>query len=182
MSSTTARTIDPADAGAAWRRFAIGAVPLLGAFILFFWEFLSRQARWAIQEQADWGHTLVIPLIAGYFVYLKRDAFFARPFRTTWLGLVPILAGLGVYTLASIGPQMFVHHNLQGAGVAITLFGVAILFFGFRGLIWLWFPLVYLAVFGQTISQRVMDMVTFPIAGHHRSWCAHRVADLRSRR
>ncbi len=43
----------------------------------------------------------------------------------------------------------------------LTIVGLVLLFFGFRAMIWLWFPLVYLFVFGQTISYRLMERVTF---------------------
>ncbi|MBT8486237.1 MAG: hypothetical protein KJO43_11695, partial [Phycisphaerae bacterium] len=72
-------------------------IPLLGAAVLtllcvgIFWDFFFRQVRFAINQQADWGHTLVIPLIAGYFVYLNRERLLARPFRTTWIGFVPVV-------------------------------------------------------------------------------------------
>jgi exosortase len=55
----------------------------------------------------------------------------------------------------------FRHHNLQGAGVGLTLAGLALLFFGWRSMIWLWFPLAYLMLFGQFISDRFLNIVTF---------------------
>ncbi|MCH7661707.1 MAG: hypothetical protein IH933_14375 [Euryarchaeota archaeon] len=30
-----------------------------------FWRFFAAQFRHAVEHQADWGHTLIIPLIAG---------------------------------------------------------------------------------------------------------------------
>ena len=45
--------------------------------------------------------------------------------------------------------------------LGLTLFGLVLLLFGFRAMRWLWFPLAYLAVFGQTISDRLMNIVTF---------------------
>ena len=44
---------------------------LLVAIVWLFWDFLSRQVLFAINQQADWGHTLVIPFIAGYFVWFE---------------------------------------------------------------------------------------------------------------
>ncbi len=143
-------------------RLVIGAAGvLLGVVTWLFWDFLSGQVRWAITAQADWGHTLVIPFIAGYFVYLKRGELLAEPFRTAWIGLVPILLGTAWYMTCALGPPTLRHHNLLGAGVALTFFGLVLLLFGFRAMRWLWFPLAYLAVFGQTISDRLMNIVTF---------------------
>ncbi|MHC4446499.1 MAG: exosortase/archaeosortase family protein [Planctomycetota bacterium] len=145
-------------------RFAAGAgVVLLIALGWLFWDFFLRQVRWAVDYQADWGHTLVIPLIAAYFVYLRRHELLREPFRTTWVGLVPVVLGVAWYVTCTLGPVTLHHHNTMGAGVAMTLFGLVLLFFGFRAMRWLWFPLLYLVVFGQTISERLMNIVTFEL-------------------
>lgn len=144
-----------------WRWPLLGAVTMVGILLWVFNDFFSRQLQWAVDYQADWGHTLVIPLIAGYFVYLNRKKLLARPFRTTWIGLLPIVFGVAWYIFCNIGPQTIRHHNLHGLGVGITLFGVILLFCGFRAMTILLFPLVYLFVFGQTISDRFMDTITF---------------------
>ncbi|MHC4946885.1 MAG: exosortase/archaeosortase family protein [Planctomycetota bacterium] len=139
----------------------LGAAVLAALFTWMFWDFLSTQVRWAVRMQADWGHTLVIPLIAGYFVYLGRDRLLARPFRTTWLGLVPVVAGVGFYILCSVGPPAVRHHNLQGFGAWVTFTGLVLLFCGWRATWIMLFPLLYLLVFGQTVSERFMKIVTF---------------------
>jgi len=145
------------------RGAVIGAVVLAALVLVLFFDFFRRQMVWAIEEQADWGHTLVIPLIAGYFVYLKRDRLLERPFKTTWFGFVPILLGMAVYTVSAIGPEVLSHHNLRGVGVALTVVGLVLLFCGFRAMAVLWFPLLYVFVFGQTISYRVMELLTFTL-------------------
>jgi exosortase len=155
------------------RALILGAIPVVVIFVALFWEFLSRQFRFGVLLTADWGHTLAIPLIAGYFVYLQRDKLrAATPFKTTWIGLVPVVAGVAWYMLCTTGPQVLNHHNYMGAGVALTLFGIALLFFGFRGMAWLWFPLLYLIIFGQTISPRLMEIVTFKLQDIT-AWGAH---------
>ncbi len=141
----------------------VGGALLLGLFVWNFWEFLVSQVRFAIKFQADWGHTLVIPAIAAYFVYLNRRRLANIGFKTTWVGLVPVVAGTGWYMLCWLGPRAITHHNLQGAGVAATLFGLTLLFTGWRAMSVLWFPLAYLCVFGQTISDRFLTIVTFKL-------------------
>jgi exosortase len=138
-----------------------GAALLLAIFFALFWEFLHRQWRFATAHPADWGHTLVIPFLAGYFVYLNREKLLAESFRTGWAGLLPLMLGVGWYMTCTFGPRPLLHHNLQGAGVGLTLFGIVLLIFGWRAMRWLWFPLLYLMVFGQTISERFMQIVTF---------------------
>ena len=151
--------MDPAE----FRRLLFGAAVILALTFWLFWRFFAAQFRHAVEHQADWGHTLIIPFIAGYFVYLSRDRLLAKPFRTTWIGLVPIVIGGAWYMFCWLGPRALVHHNLQGAGLTLTLFGVALLFCGFRAMLFLWFPLLYMCVFGQTVSERAMNLVTFPM-------------------
>jgi len=145
------------------RRLVISAAVILGLVVWLFWNFFTSQFRWAVEHQADWGHTLVIPFIAGYLLYLNRERLLAKPFKTTWIGLLPIVLGAAWYMLCWLGPMALRHHNAQGAGLGLTLFGIALLFFGFRAMLYLSFPLLYLCVFGQTVSQNLMNYVTYPM-------------------
>ncbi len=158
----------PQDAGvpekiAELRGVLLGGSILLATVVFVFWHFLAKQFLYAIRQQADWGHTLVIPLIAGYFVYLNRQRLLSTRFRTTWIALLPIVLGTAWYVFCWLGPRAVRHHNLQGAGFSLTLFGIVLLFCGFRGMAILWFPLLYLCVFGQTISDKLMNYVTHPL-------------------
>lgn len=139
-----------------------GGIILLLLFWVF-WDFFQRQILFAYRAQADWGHTLVIPFIAGYLVYLDRERLLARPFRTTWIGFLPIIVGILWYIACNVGIPTLRNHNLMGLGVGMTVFGIVLLFFGVRATLLLLFPMLYLFIFGQTISQRVMNMVTYPL-------------------
>lgn len=133
------------------------------AFAWIFWDFLQRQFWFAVEQQADWGHTLVIPFIAGYFVWLCKDRLLKKPFKRAWLGLIPIILGLGWYSLCALGPTSMRHHNLMGVGVASTFAGLVLFIFGWRSMRYLWFPMLYLFIFAQTISDRFMEIVTFEL-------------------
>lgn len=140
------------------RLLATGVIAALLAALFF--NFFYRQVQHALDKPSDWGHTLVIPLIALYFVYLQRERLAATPLRTTYLGLVPIFLGVAWYMLCSFGPRAIIHHNLQGAGVGLTLFGVLLLCFGWRAMRYLLLPLIYFVLLGVTISDRFMTEVT----------------------
>lgn len=167
-SKTDAVAAAPAagDAARGWRpgRGEIaGMVLLAGLFLVLFWDFVGRQVEWAIEMQADWGHTLVIPLIAGWFVWARREDLRRVGFRTTWFGFVPIVLGLAWYSACVFGPQVLGHHNLRAAGVGLTLFGLVLLFCGWGAMRYLLFPIAYVLVFGQTISDRLMQIVTYEL-------------------
>ena len=154
---------EPQVAAAQLRGLFIGGGILTALVVFVFWDFFESQIRFAVKQQADWGHTVIIPLIAGYFVYLKRRELLAKPFRTTWVGLVPVVVGVVWYVICWLGPPTLRHHNLQGAGLSLTLFGLVLLFFGFSAMTMLWFPLLYICIFGQTVSAKLMTYVTYPM-------------------
>ncbi|MEE2912298.1 MAG: exosortase/archaeosortase family protein [Planctomycetota bacterium] len=133
------------------------------AFSWIFWDFLQRQVRFAIQQQADWGHTLVIPFIAGYFVWSCKEQLLSDSFHRAKSGLILIFIGLSWYTLCALGPAAWHHHNLMGMGVSCTFIGIILYLFGWTAMRYLLFPMLYLFVFGQTISDRLMDVVTFKL-------------------
>ncbi len=142
---------------------AVGAgVLLLAALVAVFWVFVQTQARYAYTQPADWGHTVFIPAIAGYFVYLRRDELLAQPFRPSWwLGMPMVLAGVGGYVAATFGPSWFVlHHNARGLAFGLTLFGLSTLVLGVRATRVIAFPLAYWVIFGQSVSDRLLQTVT----------------------
>lgn len=144
-----------------WIGPVLGAAAIMGICGWLFWEFFRKQFRFAMEYQADWGHTLIIPFIAGYFVYLNRKALLATPFKTTWFGLLVMVVGVSLYMICTAGPVPLRHHNLQGACVALAITGIVLLFCGWKAMRYLWFPLAYTFVFSQTISESLIHTVTF---------------------
>ncbi len=149
------------DVAMAWKWPAIGAAVLVGIVVFVFWNFFRYQVITAITEQADWGHILVVPIIAGYFVYLNRQKLLAKPFKTTWIGILPVVVGLAWYIECNIGLRALNHRNLQSIGIMMTISGLTLLFLGWRSMLWMWFPLTYWFVFGQKISDRALEIATF---------------------
>jgi exosortase len=143
------------------------AVPalLIGVILVLamgwaFSEFLLSNIRWAVRHPADWGHLLVIPLIAGWFIWQDRERLAAIRFRTTWVGLLPLGLGLAWYAMCVAGSPALWHHNLRGLGFGVALFGLALLFCGWSAMRVLWFPLLYVVIFGQHISAQFLGRLT----------------------
>ena len=138
------------------------AAVLLAVVLATFWTFLSAQFRFALRHPADWGHTLIIPGIAASFVWMRRKELLAEPFRPAWTGLPILAAGVGLYILCTFGPGAFaLHHNARGFAFGISLFGLCLLLFGWRAMRHLWFPIAYVVAFGQTVTDRILNVVTF---------------------
>ncbi len=143
----------------------LSAATVLAIFIWLFWSFLERQVRFAIEFQADWGHTLVIPFIAGWFVWLNRERILSAPLKPSITGLAVTFIGILWFAAASIGPILLRHHNIAGMGVGLTIFGIVLAFCGWRAMRWMWFPVLYLIVFSQTVSDRLLELITFELQG-----------------
>jgi exosortase len=145
--------VSPRTMVAAAAVFAVG-------FVLTFFEFFRYIVTQAIGMPSDWGHTLVIPVISGYFVWLRRKELLARPFRPSWGAIGLFVLGLAIYMFSAFGPPAAQHNNIRGLGCGIALLGAALSVFGTASFRWIWFPWAYWVVFGQSISERVMSRVT----------------------
>ncbi|MGI9013277.1 MAG: exosortase/archaeosortase family protein [Phycisphaerales bacterium] len=139
----------------------VGIALLAIAFGFVFFHFLRNQVRFAINLPSDWGHTLIIPLIAGYLVWLNRVHIARVGLRTTWSGLIFVILGIGWYVFCWLGPPAVRHHNTMALGFGVALFGVVLLLAGWRAMRYLLFPLIYLLAFGITISDTLMNVVTY---------------------
>jgi exosortase len=134
---------------------------LVAALVAVFWVFVEGQFRMALEAPADWGHTLIVPFISGYFVYLRKDELLEKPFTANWLGLPIVILGVAFYVASTFGPSWFVlHHNARGLSIGITLFGISLQLLGWRATRIMLFPLAYWVVFGQTVSDRLLQLVT----------------------
>ena len=167
MAMTTSMTIPNTDRvyTPSNQAMLLSAATVLAIFIWLFWSFLERQVRFAIEFQADWGHTLVIPFIAGWFVWLNRERILAAPLKPSITGLVVTFIGILWFAAASLGPILLRHHNIAGMGVGLTIFGIVLTFCGWRAMRWMWFPVLYLIVFSQTVSDRLLELITFELQG-----------------
>jgi exosortase len=99
--------------------------------------------------------------MSGYFAYLKKDEILAKPFKANWMGLPIVVFGVAAYVASTFGPSWFVlHHNARGVSIGITLGGLSLLVLGWNATKYLLFPLAYWVVFGQTVSDRLLQLVT----------------------
>ena len=146
------------------KAFFIGLGILVAILAGSFAYFIRSQVEYAIAFPDDWGHTLLVPAIAGWLIFRDRAKISAlQPFQPSWLGLPIVMLGLLIYIVAfpGVGPKWLpVHHNVRQIGIAATIFGVALSLFGWRPMRYLWFPLAYLVIFGTTYTDRILQVVT----------------------
>lgn len=144
---------------------AVVAIAIVAAFGFAFRDFFSLQFHYATVKASDWGHTLFIPLIALYVVFLHKADLFERPFKTAWAGLGIIFLGIAWYAFTWLGPDTtFINsHNVRAIGVFLALLGICVTVLGWRSILWLWFPLLYVFIFGQKITDKVLLQITLPM-------------------
>lgn len=151
----------PSVVAAAGPQLLVAGLLLLVAYVAVFWVFVKTQVKWAFDEPADWGHTLLVPAISGYFVWARRSELVAAPARANWLGAPIMVFGVALYVATTFGPPSFVlHHNARGISIGITIVGTALLVLGWRMTRILMFPILYWVAFGQSISERLLQKVT----------------------
>jgi exosortase len=143
------------------RRAILLGVIAVTVFAGVFWDWLSKQVSYSISHPSDWGHTLLMPFIAGWFVWLRREQLLKTPIRPAWSGLALLILGLVGYAACTLGPAALQHHNIRGMAVGASLFGMVLLVSGWGWMRWLWFPLAYVVVFGQYVSERFISIVTY---------------------
>ena len=137
------------------------SITVLGVILaMLFWHFLVVQLQFALLRPGDWGHILLVPIATVYLAWIDRSRLFAQPFRVSGSGYLLVGLGLGLYGLTILGPGWLQLHNARSIGIAVILCGIVITICGWTALRVLWFPLLYLFLFGQFISPVVLAPIT----------------------
>jgi exosortase len=89
----------------------------------------------------NWGHAFFVPLIGLLYLFLNRQSLRKTPVRHAWSGLPVLLAGIGIFLLATWPGQ---NDYCQDIGMLVTLFGIVLLWVGWGVMRVAWFPLVFL--------------------------------------
>lgn len=136
-----------------WLSLHLGLV--LIAFAAYFRVFIQKQAL--ISLNPDWSHAYLVPVIAGYYVYVNRDRLASVRIQRGWLGLPMLLVGMVGYfgfTLTSLN-----NHTLQGFCMILALSGVILFLLGGRFWRLVLFPQAYL-VLAVRMPEPLLQMVT----------------------
>src|SRR5262245_7601239 len=76
----------------------LAAVALILTFM--FWDtFRFLYATW---QREEYSHGFLVPLIAAFLLWQRRDRLARIPFRGSWVGVAVVIAGLMLYFLGSI--------------------------------------------------------------------------------
>lgn len=109
-------------------------------------------------EDANYSHGFVVPLIAGYFVYERREQLGTLRVEPWWPGFMLFLAGLLQLVVGRLGSEYFTMRS----SLVVTLAGMVLFFFGKALFNRMLLPLGYL-FFMVPLPYIVYDMIAFPL-------------------
>jgi len=135
---------------------------LVVAFAAMFWQFLSKQYGpdgFSVAYPQDWGHSYIVPLIAGWYVWKHRERIGSLPVTTFWPGVLLMVLGMVCYFNFIRG---YPNHMFQGFSAMLTLAGMVLLLTGPQVFGAVLLPVAYLG-FAVTISEMVMIKITFAL-------------------
>ena len=137
---------------------AVGVVCGLG-FLLVFFRWFAHQGLISIKHPQDWGHSFVIPLIAGYMIWQRREQIVSTRTTIFWPALIPFVLGIHTYAYNLFMVQ---NHMLQGLSMLLSLGSLLLLLLGPAVFRHLFLPVSYLALM-ITIAEAIMLAVTFKL-------------------
>lgn len=131
----------------------------LVGFLLVFFRWFVHQGKISMAHPQDWGHSFVIPLIAGYMIWQRREQIKKTSCSVFWPALVPFLLGILTYAY-----NLFLvrNHMLQGMSMILSLGSLTLLMLGPRVFRYMFLPIVYLVLM-ITIAESIMLAVTFKL-------------------
>ncbi len=121
------------------RKDIVGGAVILGLVILLF----SSTFTWLVYNWLNnsyYSHGFLVPLISGFFLWRRRDAFARDKREPSNLGLVAVGVGLVGWLLA----QIWQAYHLSALALIVLLAGLALCFLGERATRQIAFPLAFL--------------------------------------
>lgn len=141
------------------RRFW-GALPLslltLLVLILYYSILKKLVGDWWIDP--NYSHGFLIPLIAGYFVWERREELKRIEVKPCNWGLLLLLCGIGALVISTIGAELFIMRS----SLILVLGGLILFIFGKDYFRILSFPLAFLLLM-VPLPYLIYDSVAFPL-------------------
>lgn len=127
-----------------------------GFILVFFKTFSGLVSNWS--SDPNFSHGFLIPVIALYMVWYKKDQLMQIPRQPSRIGLGILLLGLLVHVAANIGAELF----MMRFSMVITLSGIIIYLFGISTFRAVLIPVAYLLLM-IPIPAILWNQVAFPL-------------------
>jgi exosortase len=106
----------------------------------------------------NYSHGMLIPLLAGYFVWERRHRLMGLTPRPSWVGLALLLCGFLLLLVGQVGAELF----LQRISLLVVCAGLIRFVAGRDALAVLTFPIAFL-IFMIPLPAIVLNAVAFPL-------------------
>jgi len=123
------------------RKQLTGIALISGAILLVYWPvFRSLLTAWL--EDGNYSHGFLIPPLAAYFAWERRDRLQKLPIQPSWFGIVLMVGGILILLVGLLGSELF----LTRISLLFLLAGIVQFLFGTAHLRALMFPLAFLVL------------------------------------
>jgi exosortase len=106
----------------------------------------------------DYSHGFLIPPLALYFAWERRDRLRGVPIEGSWWGVLPLTLGAMALTIGRLGVEL----TSMRSGFVLSLIGLVLLLFGRKVFEVLAFPLLFLFLM-VPLPQSLVNVVAFPL-------------------
>ena len=134
----------------------VAALLSVSVSLLFYEVFRSLVYDW--YRDPDYSHGFLVPLLAGYFVWERRETLRRLTIAPSYWGAVLLGMGLAMLVLGSVGAEYFT----QRVAFIVVVAGIVLLVLGREYLWTLAFPIAFL-VFMVPLPAIIMNSIAFPL-------------------
>lgn len=132
------------------------AATLLSLMLLYYSILAGMAADWYGDE--NYSHGFLVPFIAGYFVYLRRNELAVCPVQPSVWGFPVMLLALMQLVVGTAAREQFTLRS----SLLLLLIGMVLYFWGRQSCRILLLPLLYL-IFMVPLPYLVYDAIAFPL-------------------
>jgi exosortase len=109
-------------------------------------------------QNDNYSHGFIVPFIAGFMIWQKREKLAEFKVRPDHWGIVVIAAGMAMYLLGNIGAELF----LMRFSIVVCIYGLTIYLLGWPISRRITIPILYL-VFMIPLPAMIWNKVAFPL-------------------
>ena len=147
-----APTLERVDTVPSWQSWV--QVSLLAALLtlLYYHVIVDLAVQW--WTDANYSHGFIVPVFSAWMIWKERKRLADEPEHASWLGLISIVAALGILVLGMLGAELF----LSRTSLIFLLAGLVIHFRGlsyFRRILFPWALLFLMVPLPAIVFNRI---------------------------
>lgn len=136
----------------------LASILILTGFLIWLYSPVLSDLVGEWYDNPNHSHGFLVPVIAGYFLWMRREQLSAVALRPDNRGSLLILGGLLIYYLGDLGAA----HTTMRLSFLIVLAGVIIFNYGIMFFRAIYFPFLFL-IFMIPVPRYLYDMIAFPL-------------------